>query len=77
MGDRSSFGIRKKISFMEHRRYLPENHVWKTIRLHNGKVERRVALVEMNRHEVIEQVDQLEFLVLNKHPTLKEKKESS
>ncbi|KAA0053370.1 CACTA en-spm transposon protein [Cucumis melo var. makuwa] len=35
MGDRSSFGIRGRISFMGHRRYLP---VWRRSRLHDGKV---------------------------------------
>ncbi|TYK01403.1 uncharacterized protein E5676_scaffold29G00990 [Cucumis melo var. makuwa] len=38
MSDRSSFGIRGRISFMGYRRYLPENHVWSGSRLHDGKV---------------------------------------
>ncbi|KAA0066398.1 uncharacterized protein E6C27_scaffold21G004740 [Cucumis melo var. makuwa] len=64
MGDRSSFGIRGRISFMGHRRYLPENHVWRKSRLHDGKVERRAPLVVMNEHEILEQLDQLEFPVM-------------
>ncbi|KAA0049890.1 CACTA en-spm transposon protein [Cucumis melo var. makuwa] len=40
MDDRSSFGIRGRISFMGHRRYLLENHVWHRSRLHDGKIER-------------------------------------
>ncbi|KAA0065572.1 uncharacterized protein E6C27_scaffold90G00100 [Cucumis melo var. makuwa] len=45
MGDRSSFGIRGRISFMGHRRYLPQNHVWRRSRLHDGKVERKAPPV--------------------------------
>ncbi|KAA0049900.1 uncharacterized protein E5676_scaffold105G00450 [Cucumis melo var. makuwa] len=45
MGDRSSFGIRGRISFMGHRRYLLENHVWRRSRLHDGKVERKAPPV--------------------------------
>ncbi|KAA0038180.1 hypothetical protein E6C27_scaffold270G00090 [Cucumis melo var. makuwa] len=56
MGDRSSFGIRGRISFMGHRRYLPDNHVWRRSRLHNGKVERRAPPVVMNGHEILEQL---------------------
>ncbi|TYK16413.1 CACTA en-spm transposon protein [Cucumis melo var. makuwa] len=52
MGDRSSFGIRGRISFMGHRRYLSENHVWRRSRLHNGQVERRALLVVMNEYEI-------------------------
>ena len=74
MKDIPSFGIRGKISFMGHRRYHLENHVWRRSRLHDGKVECRVALVVMTGYEAIKQVDQLEFPVLSKHPALKEKK---
>ncbi|KAA0045435.1 uncharacterized protein E6C27_scaffold294G00340 [Cucumis melo var. makuwa] len=51
MGDRSSFEIRSKISFMGYRRYLLENHVWHRSKLHDGKVEHRPPLVVMNGHE--------------------------
>ncbi|KAA0046157.1 CACTA en-spm transposon protein [Cucumis melo var. makuwa] len=33
-------------------------------RLHDGKVERRALLVVMNRHKILEQLDQLEFPVM-------------
>ena len=39
MRDKSSFGIRGKISFLGHRRYRPENHAWRRSRLHDGKIE--------------------------------------
>ncbi|TYK14781.1 uncharacterized protein E5676_scaffold1610G00210 [Cucumis melo var. makuwa] len=57
MGDRSSFGIRGRISFMGHRQYLPDNHVWRRSRLHDGKVERRAPPVVMNGHEILEQLE--------------------
>ena len=59
---------------MGHRRYLPQNHVWRRSRLHDGKVERRFPLVVMNGHEILEQLDQLKFLVMSKHPSVKDKK---
>ncbi|TYK18968.1 uncharacterized protein E5676_scaffold418G00580 [Cucumis melo var. makuwa] len=74
MSDRSSFGIRGRISFMGHRRYLPQNHVWRRSRLHDGKVERKAPPVVMNGHEILEQLDQLEFPVMSKHPSIQDKK---
>ncbi|KAA0055858.1 CACTA en-spm transposon protein [Cucumis melo var. makuwa] len=74
MGDRSSFGIRGRISFMGHRHYLPENHVWRRSRLHDGKVECRAPPVVMNGHEILEQLDQLEFPVMSKHSSIQDKK---
>ncbi|KAA0062837.1 hypothetical protein E6C27_scaffold146G00040 [Cucumis melo var. makuwa] len=50
MGDRSSFGIRGRISFMGYRRYLPKNHVWSGSRLHDGKVEHKAPVV-LELHE--------------------------
>ena len=67
MGDRSSFGIRGRISFMGHRRYLPENHMWRRNRLHDGKIEHRAPLVVMNGQKILEQLDRLEFSIMSKH----------
>ncbi|KAL0537434.1 hypothetical protein IC582_026412 [Cucumis melo] len=74
MGDRSSFGIQGRISFMGHRRYLPQNHVWRRSRLHDGKVERKAPPVVMNGDEILEQLDQLEFPVMSKNPSIQDKK---
>ncbi|KAL0560440.1 hypothetical protein IC582_000845 [Cucumis melo] len=74
MGDRSSFEIRGRISFMGHRRYLPQNHVWRRSRLHDGKVERKAPPMVMNGDEILEQLDQLEFPVMSKHPSIQDKK---
>ena len=57
MGDRSSFKICKKIAFMGHRRYLPDNHVWRRSRLHDGNVEHKPPPVVMNDQEILEQLD--------------------
>ena len=49
--------------------------MWCRSRLHDGKVERRALPVVMNEHEILEQLDQLEFLVMSKDPSVKDKKE--
>ena len=74
MEDRSSFKIRGKISFMGHRCYLAENHVWRRSKLHDEKVERRAPSVVIYEHEILEHLDLLEFPVMSKHPSLKDKK---
>ncbi|KAA0025990.1 CACTA en-spm transposon protein [Cucumis melo var. makuwa] len=65
MSDRLLFEIRGRISFMGHRCYLLENHMWRRSRL--LKVERRPPLTVINEHEILEQLDQLEFSVMSKH----------
>ncbi|KAA0033109.1 putative transposase [Cucumis melo var. makuwa] len=47
MGNRSSFVIRGRISFMGHKRYLPDNHVSYRSRLHDGKIECRAPPVNV------------------------------
>ncbi|TYK02141.1 uncharacterized protein E5676_scaffold388G00260 [Cucumis melo var. makuwa] len=59
---------------MGHRRYLPENHVWCRSKLHDGKMKHRTPSVVMDGHEISEQLDLLEFPVMSKHPSLKDKK---
>ncbi|KAA0062465.1 gamma-aminobutyrate transaminase POP2 [Cucumis melo var. makuwa] len=58
-----TFGVRMYNS-------LTENHVWRRSRLHDEKVERRAPPVVMNEHEILEQLDQLEFPVMSKHPSI-------
>ncbi|KAA0050362.1 uncharacterized protein E6C27_scaffold88G00940 [Cucumis melo var. makuwa] len=58
---------------MGHRRYLPQNHVWRRSRLHDGKVERKAPPVVMNGHEILE-LDQLDFPVMSKHSSIQDKK---
>ncbi|KAA0056276.1 CACTA en-spm transposon protein [Cucumis melo var. makuwa] len=65
VGDRSSFRIRGRISFMKYRRYLPENNVWRRSNLHDGKVEHKAPLVVTNEHEILEQLDRLELCVMS------------
>ena len=73
MGDKSSFEIREKIVFMGHQHYLPDNHVLRRSKLHNGIVERRPRLIILNGHDILEQLNSLEFPMMIKHPSLKDK----
>ena len=57
MGDRTTVRIREKIAFIGDRRYLPDNHVWRRSRLHDGKVERTTPPMIMNDQETLEQLD--------------------
>ncbi|KAA0041169.1 uncharacterized protein E6C27_scaffold128G001000 [Cucumis melo var. makuwa] len=69
-----TFRIIGKIAFMGHQHYLPNNHVWRRSKLHDGSVERRPPPVVLNGHDILEQVDFLEFQVMSEHPLLKDKK---
>ncbi|TYK02469.1 uncharacterized protein E5676_scaffold1738G00970 [Cucumis melo var. makuwa] len=77
MGDKSSFGIRGKIAFVGHRHYLCDNHVWHGSKLYDGSLEYRPPSVVLNGHDILEQVDFLEFSVMSKHPSLKDKNRNS
>ena len=59
---------------MEHRCYLPKNHVWRRSKLHDENVEHRPSPIVLNVHDILEQLDSLEFLVMSKHLSLKDKK---
>ena len=72
MGDKLSFEIRGKIAFMGHRRYLPNNHVWRRSKLHDGSLECKPPSVILNGHDILEQVDSLEFPLISKHSSLKD-----
>ncbi|KAA0053094.1 gamma-aminobutyrate transaminase POP2 [Cucumis melo var. makuwa] len=56
---------------MGHRRYLQDNHIWHKSRLHDGKVKCRAPPTVMNGYEILEQLDQFEFPVMSKHPSIK------
>ena len=74
MGDKLSFGIRGKIAYIGHPRYLPYNHVWRRSKLYDGSVECRSTQVVPNGHDILEQLNFLKFLVMSKHPSLNDKK---
>ena len=40
----------------------------------DGSVERRSCPIVLNGHDIFKQLESLEFLVMSKHPSLKEKK---
>ena len=48
--------------------------MWCRSSLHDRKVERRVPLVVIDVHEILEQLDQLEFPIISKYPSVKDKK---
>ncbi|KAA0055007.1 uncharacterized protein E6C27_scaffold43052G001590 [Cucumis melo var. makuwa] len=50
---------------MGHRHYLLSNHSWHKSKQHDGKLERRPPPNVMNGDEILEQVNSLNFLVLN------------
>ncbi|TYK02183.1 uncharacterized protein E5676_scaffold388G00830 [Cucumis melo var. makuwa] len=50
---------------MELRRYLLDNHVWRRNKLHDGSVERRPPPIVLNGHDILGQVDFLEFQVMS------------
>ncbi|KAA0052037.1 CACTA en-spm transposon protein [Cucumis melo var. makuwa] len=68
MENKSSFKIRGKISSMGHRRYLPENHVCRRGRLHDGKVERRASSVYV-RYKTHPEGSIVEGYLMNKSGT--------
>ncbi|KAL0553710.1 hypothetical protein IC582_007613 [Cucumis melo] len=72
--DTSLFGIKGKISFMGHRRYLPSDHIWCRSRQHDGKPERRPPPIVMSGDEILEQINSINFPVLSKHPLKTNKK---
>ena len=43
MKDKSSFRIRGKIAYMGFWLYLPDNHVWRRSKLHDGSLKRNLA----------------------------------
>ena len=48
--------------------------MWHRSRVHDGKIERRAPSVVINEQEILEQLDQLEFPVMSKHPSIQDKK---
>ena len=59
---------------MGHRRYLPNNHNWHRSKQHDGKLERRPPPIVMNGDEILEQVNAIDFPVLSKRPSKRDKK---
>ena len=54
--DTSSQGIRSKICYMGHRRFLPLNHNWRRSRQHDGKPEHRPPPKILSGDDILEQL---------------------
>ena len=55
--DPCSYSLRNKIGFLDHRRFLPEDHTWRTNRSFNGKIEKRGKPRTFTADEVMARVN--------------------
>ena len=66
--DTSSLGIRSKICYMGHRRFLPLDHGWRRSRQHDGKPEFRPPPRMFSSDEILQQLCCLKHWKSGKHP---------
>lgn len=69
-----SQGLRNKVCYMGHRRYLPKDHAWRRSRKFNGKREDSEAPRELTGEDVLMQLGRLEDLTPGKHGNRKRKR---
>ena len=69
--DICSLGLRSKICFMGHRRFLPSNHSWRKNKKFNGKTEHGVAPIELSGDDILLQLENLNDVKFGKHPSSK------
>ena len=63
---------RNKIGYMGHRRFLPDNHVWRNDgKKFNGTVERRLKPRELSGDEILKHLKVVEGVTLGKNPNTK------
>lgn len=73
--DTSSYGLRSKICFMGHRRYLRKNHPWrKNKELFNNEFELRPPPRELSGDDILHQVNRLRPSKPGKHADNPDKK---
>ncbi|XP_065872300.1 uncharacterized protein [Euphorbia lathyris] len=70
----SSIGLRSKICYKGHRRFLHKDHTWRRSKMFNGKKEAREAPKRLTGDEVLEQLGRLEDSTLGKHGGRKRKR---
>ncbi|KAL2492096.1 Uncharacterized protein Adt_27724 [Abeliophyllum distichum] len=70
----SSQGIRSKICFMGHRRYLPPNHPWRKSKLHDGKWEIQPPPKKLSGDDILKQLEFVRYGKPGKHPNNKDRK---
>nr|XP_043611316.1 uncharacterized protein LOC122582917 [Erigeron canadensis] len=66
--DACSIGIRDKIAYMGHRRFLQENHSWRNARDFNGKIETRLAPKPISGDDCLRQLEHISIHQHGKHP---------
>ena len=72
--DTSSQGIRSKICYMGHRRFLPLNHSWRRSRQHDGKPEHRPPPKTLSGEDILQQLSHVYNSRPGKHINNKDKK---
>ena len=69
----SSHRLRGKISYTDHRIFLPKNHKWKRSPNFNGKHERSLKPTELSGNEILAQILPLKNKKFRKHPEKKKR----
>nr|XP_043639223.1 uncharacterized protein LOC122610292 [Erigeron canadensis] len=72
--DPCSIGIRDKIAYVGHRRFLPTSHSWRNARDFNGKIETRDAPKPISGDDCLRQLEHINIHQHGKHPAHVEKK---
>ena len=75
--DICSLGLRSKICYMGHRRFLPSSHSWRKSKKFNGKTEHGVAPIELSGDDILLQLENLNDVKFGKHPSRKKKRKRS
>lgn len=75
--DTSSRRLRSKICYMDHRRFLPYDHIWRQSRKFDGKPEKREKPHQFSGSELLQQLEVLPDCKFEKHPNNKKRKRTS
>ena len=67
--DICSLGLRSKICYMRHCRFLPSNHSWRKNKKFNGKTEHGVAPIKLSDDDILLQLENLNDVNFGKHPS--------
>ncbi|WVZ64567.1 hypothetical protein U9M48_014065 [Paspalum notatum var. saurae] len=75
--DPLSQALINKLGYLDHRRYLPENHPWRKSKLFNGKYEKRGKPREFSTSEILEKLEEVKDVRPGKHPLNKKRKRTN
>lgn len=73
-GDTTSKGLRNKICYMGHRRFLPVSHSWRKSKLHDGTRELRGPPRQFSGDDVLNQLNFVKKVKPGKNPNNKDRK---